>query len=121
MFTSASVIDLADKLVIDLQAAVGQLANRPGVHLGQLNLGLDGMRQAVARMQAVAHDPVQCAAAMARFVTDANAVLQVLALLPLPPAVAIAVRIAGLLLPAITGAAAVLWPARPAVPGVAPA
>ncbi len=50
---------------------------------------------------------------MARFVTDANVVLQVLAALPLPPQAAIAVRIAGLLLPAISGAAAVLWPTQP--------
>jgi len=117
MFSASGVAGMADRLVNELQIAATGLP--PTLAHGQLNLALDAMRGHAADLRVSLKDPVKARAAVANFVEAANVVLSILAALPLPPQAALALRIAQLLLPALSGAAQVIWPPVPLAPHAA--
>ncbi len=110
MFSPAAVAGTLDNLFEELHAVAKQAAPASPLLKARLNLAFNGMRDAGTRLRA-ARTNGDAQAVIEPFLAAANAVLGILAALPLPPQAAIAVRIAGLLLPALSGAAAVLWPA----------
>lgn len=115
MFSAAGIAGMADRLVDELQNVA--LAQQPvSLAQGRLNLAIDAMRTDVTDLRATLKDPDKSRAAIGRFVVSANVVLAILAALPLPPQAALVLRIAQLLLPAISGAAAIIWPIAPPAP-----
>lgn len=103
---------MADELHVVSDDIVVAAGSHEAILDGQLKLGLDKMHDAGHALRSAATSE-QARAVVLPFLQNANAALSVLAMLPLPPQAAIIVRIASLLLPAIGGAAAVLWPVRP--------
>ena len=113
MFSTASVAGTMTSLVDELQQVATKVAAAgvaPQV-IGRLNLAIDAMQDAGPRLLATTTNG-DARAVIVPFLADANSVLGLLALLPLPPQAAVVLRIAQLLLPAISGASAVLWPAH---------
>jgi len=119
MFSAPGIAGMADRLVNELQIAATGLP--PTLAHGQLNLALDAMRGHAADLRVSLKDPVKARAAVAKFAEAANMVLAILAAVPLPPQAALVLRIAQLLLPALSGAAAVIWPTLPLAPYAAAA
>jgi hypothetical protein len=105
--TPQGIASLASVVISSLAPVVQQVATEtktPPDTVKRIQTAFDGLRsgtQAIAQAESTA----ATLPAIDRVVTDANAVLNVLIMLPLPPPLLIGVRIAAMLVPMLGGVA----------------
>jgi hypothetical protein len=115
MFSPAGVAGLVSTIAGELEAVVPGVAGLVGASpalVSEIEAGIDGLKTTAAAL-ASADTSAAAGSLMDRVETDANAVLAALAALPLPPAIAIPMRIVQVMVPTLEGIAAIIWPPAP--------
>jgi hypothetical protein len=117
MASVATIASMVGMVVQELELVVQPIAGM--AHLApatvtQIQTAMDGLQGAAAALSQ-AETTSAATALLPRITTDAEAVLQIAAALPLPPQAAMAFRVASMVLPMVTGLAGMLMAqAKPA-------
>lgn len=123
MFSPATISATVSEFVGMIEPEVPAIANLAGVDqaiVSDVTQGLDALKNGAAALATA--DSAQTAAPIAqRIIADGEAVLNGLTALPLPPQVAMPVRIASMVFGFLPGIVAMIFPAVPAPASSPPA
>jgi hypothetical protein len=112
MFTPSAIAGTVAEFVSLIEPEVPAIASMAGVNptvVAQVSAGLDGLKQSSAAL-AQADSAAAASPVAQRVIADGQALLAVLASLPLPPQAVWPVRIAGIVFGMLPGIVAMLFP-----------
>jgi hypothetical protein len=123
MFSPSMIAATVSEFVSILEPEVPAIGNLAGVNqsiLSDVTSGLDALKSGAAALATA--DSSEAAAPIAqRIIADGEAVLNGLTALPLPPQLAVPVRIASMVFGFLPGIVGMLFPAAPPAPAAAAA